>query len=1006
MYQILKRIRLILACLAWIFIFSIDEELFLFAIWAFAFVYFFLLSDTFISESLKEWEKYFWKEKTWNTWISKDISQEKVTVSKEYEVDTVWIHENPDEIYRDLTEDRPIQNIAINDQSEYEDTPREPNTIERFFSENLLAKIWGILVFLWVLFLLSLIYSIIGPVTKMCVWLAIGFSCYGAGIWMDKKWYTWESRIVMGTAILINFLVILSGRHLLWTDVCEDIVWWSCQKDTILSVGITFFFLILNTVFAVVTSLVYNSRPLLIFGFVFAYLNPLLLGTSSSEPYTLLWYTMIVTLWAMYMAYTRKDEILFPLSFILAACMFLIAPWNDGAWWTTKLLCINTLGVVSLYVSTVFEKKYQHLWELLIGGTFFLIGVMWFLWIENLSVFQLIIMWASSIGLMILCYAHMSKWAYLYSIWSLWTVLTLTPALLINGLSEDTIFASICIIWVFAVSNIWVILTKSKELLAGNLWNIISGLISGALFLTFMIYEFGSVYFPWMMQGFVFFFLAIIYCCLAFIVVQKTGIEEIKTDEKYQNTFYTISAIGISLFSLAVAFVFSENKEIISIVWLLEASILFFLAEKTCSVKIAAWALVLFVIGITRIIPFIWEYISWDYGMLVALCIITASLLGNLYILFQNSENKASYLWNEYYGIHNFFHVIGIITVVILGFKIFDLRWDWLSLLYSAWAISLLWIIYLCVKSPGLQKIYFIFYIFFLFLHISIFTDDMWRDQLELWISTVIAGLYALPLIYDYTKNADVKHRGILSCFVWYIFILSTLYIYHIFDVTFAVTLYWGILSFILLSYGISKDILYLRTIGLYLITLTAGKVFLYDIWMSVDDTVSRVIALIVVGILMIILSTMYTRKYGNNLNAEFSPENLFPKDISEKKTSVTKQSDLTPQESVKVSEKQESSLMQEIQKTDVSNYSAVRMKISGVSKTFTIRAVNLVKIAKIIEAHFGKNTFSAGELSEIQKNVLAEYKSELPESQFKKLKEVVAAFVKHGWEIEFIEKK
>jgi len=44
--------------------------------------------------------------------------------------------------------------------------------------------------------------------------------------------------------------------------------------------------------------------------------------------------------------------------------------------------------------------------------------------------------------------------------------------------------------------------------------------------------------------------------------------------------------------------------------------------------------------------------------------------------------------------------------------------------------------------------------------------------------------------------------------------------------------------------------------------------------------------------------------------------------------------------------------------------------------------------------------------LKDIQKAVLSEYKSDLPESQFKKLKEVVAAFVKHGGEIEFIEKK
>ena len=146
----------------------------------------------------------------------------------------------------------------------------------------------------------------------------------------------------------------------------------------------------------------------------------------------------------------------------------------------------------------------------------------------------------------------------------------------------------------------------------------------------------------------------------------------------------------------------------------------------------------------------------------------------------------------------------------------------------------------------------------------------------------------------------------------------------------------------------------------------------------------------------------MYTRKYWNNLNAEFSPSNIFPK----------KELDITPQEKVSMNQQEKetpqkaSSVMEEIEKTDVSSYSAVRMKIAWIDKTFTIRAINLIKIAKIIESSLWKKVFVAWELKDIQKAVLSEYKSDLPESQFKKLKEVVAAFVKHGGEIEFIEKK
>lgn len=101
---------------------------------------------------------------------------------------------------------------------------------------------------------------------------------------------------------------------------------------------------------------------------------------------------MIVTFGAMYMSFIRKEEVLFPVSFVLASIMILIAPWSDPVGWVTKLLCINLLGAIALYVSTVFQKTYKLIYELLIGATFFLIGIMGFLSFESLSQLQLIIM--------------------------------------------------------------------------------------------------------------------------------------------------------------------------------------------------------------------------------------------------------------------------------------------------------------------------------------------------------------------------------------------------------------------------------------------------------------------------------------------------------------------------------------------------------------------------------------------------------------------------------------
>ncbi len=892
MFQLLNRITWIISIVLWIAIFAIEEDFFLFALVAVFAVKFFIFSPNYIRKRLQFFKKQVLKgynpeqgEKVENISVSSptEIEPEEIIPVQE----NLAFSENSTDIKTETSE---IYEQNINAVPEQENS--NPNIIKRFFSENLLAKVWWILVFLGVLFFLSLVYSVIGPVAKMCIGFAIGFSCYTAGVWLDKKWFTQESRIVMGIAILINYLVILSGRFLLWDD--------SSSTGTLLSVGLTFAFLILNTIFSVITALLYNSRTLLILGFVFAYINPFLLGTSSSEPYTLLGYTMIVTLWALFLSYTKKDTILFPLSFIFAAIIFLIAPWHNAAGWITKLLCINTLWALALYTSTVFKKSFQHLSEILIAGTFFLIAVMGLLWIEDLSNVHLMILWASSLSLMAFCYISSKRWVYLYSLGSIGTILTLSPAIYmlspavhINGREPEMFGVSFIIIAIFALMNLWYIFTKAKNIIADNLGNIISGLLSGALFLTYMIYLFGNDLFPGMIQWFCFFALACIYCFLAFFMVHQIGIETMKKEEKYENIFYTISAIGLSLFSLAVAFIFSESKEIVSIVWLLEANVLFFLCKKTNSLKIAIAGLILFIIGIIKFADFIdfnpfWgKSFTWDYGMLVALCIVLASLIYNLILLFHKKTCVSS---KVFYGIHNYFHLTGISLVAFTAHNILDISTGWNSLLYFSIVISTLGALYARISSPWLKIMHLIAYIMLMLIHIVIFADDIWTDRVDLVISTIIAGIYALPFIYDRAIRWSVKNKTLLSVFLGYLFILSTLYVYHIFMITFAVTLYWGILSFILLSYGISKDILYLRTIGLYLITLTATKIFLYDIWMSVDDTVSRVAALIIVGILMIILSTMYTRKYGNTLNSEFNPSNLFPKskDVSNK-TSITK---------------------------------------------------------------------------------------------------------------------
>ena len=71
------------------------------------------------------------------------------------------------------------------------------------------------------------------------------------------------------------------------------------------------------------------------------------------------------------------------------------------------------------------------------------------------------------------------------------SVLTLSPAILSVAKKEEFIVLSMVLIMVFLVLNIGFIVQSKKELLTKNIVNIVGGLLSGALFLTYIIYVYG-----------------------------------------------------------------------------------------------------------------------------------------------------------------------------------------------------------------------------------------------------------------------------------------------------------------------------------------------------------------------------------------------------------------------------------------------------------------------------------------------------------------------------------
>lgn len=106
--------------------------------------------EKFSSEHIKSNESVQEDRKnTKSNTLLESIVPEKVEES--YEERTMREYTEDQEVEEVLTERVKAQPIPI--------VPQEPNFLEKFFAENALAKIGGILLFLGVLFFLSLIFT-------------------------------------------------------------------------------------------------------------------------------------------------------------------------------------------------------------------------------------------------------------------------------------------------------------------------------------------------------------------------------------------------------------------------------------------------------------------------------------------------------------------------------------------------------------------------------------------------------------------------------------------------------------------------------------------------------------------------------------------------------------------------------------------------------------------------------------------------------------------------------
>ncbi len=456
--------------------------------------------------------------------------------------------------------------------------------------------------------------------------------------------------------------------------------------------------------------------------------------------------------------------------------------------------------------------------------------------------------------------------------------------------------------------------------------------------------------------------------------------------ESRKNLVYGIFALPISLFSLAIAIIFSDNPAIVSAVWIIESTIFAFLYGKTKNTLVLIGACILLFIGLIRLVPFFDMIQPRDWIILGPLSIIAVSLfLGIRYITPR---------WPGMSRIYDILHIFGILAVGIAVMQIIPSSSFGWSLLGWSLLIALSTFFYDRVDGPIIHK-------WLLFLTSAFFLYHLGRmESLSMDIFPIIIQLswffiaFFSALYFLRSGKEGGKIAFTFGCIMGVI--ITSLYVNDITENVFAVTLYLTLLSTLFILRGISLDRPYYRTAGLYIGAFALCKILFYDLWVWVDNLIIRVIALMVSGGVMIALSQLYGNSVRRSWTEEFSWDNFHFSLPSE---------DLPPDESHEEEMPFSEDIAITLKDIDISDISSVQLRNNSWDAIFETKRVWILRISKYITTQLHKESFAPGELSTIFQNILPHIRSSLPKDKLDILLWDIMGWISTGWTIAFTTK-
>lgn len=360
---------------------------------------------------------------------------------------------------------------------------------------------------------------------------------------------------------------------------------------------------------------------------------------------------------------------------------------------------------------------------------------------------------------------------------------------------------------------------------------------------------------------------------------------------KRSGTSYSVfSALTISLITVAAAL--QLNTHLITSIWAIEATLLLFILKKNGHIIFRKAFYVLFpLVMIAQMAAWARYFEKENLNIVfnpvfITSCVTALSAVINLLLIRRKSETDETP--------YSRLEVICSATVhcLIYATLLFELLYhisaqpltviDSIAALYTLYYI---FILLLCSKilkiNRPVQNILSYSLLILTAVHISINGSFLADNILHHTIPDTfyfVYALYLIPLAYtvwNFFSNKKVHRTPFdyrINSFVWIVTLsleIGHLYIlgkgtgvhdgvYGKHYITLYLPIIWMLLASVFIYTGIKKDLIELRKIGFFLTGITIIKLYLYDVWQM--DHVSRIIAFIILGIILLLSSFIFQR--------------------------------------------------------------------------------------------------------------------------------------------------